>query len=75
MLKSVALFKFLKPNITCSNSLFHSSNLNFEKWLVNNDKIYPPQTPDEPRRPAVSTNNILCIVATVTLLQKIILLF
>ena len=27
------------------------------RWLTYNDKMYPPQAPDEPRRPAVSISS------------------
>lgn len=33
-----------------------------KRWLRYNDAIYPPQAPDEERRPAVSYNNMILTI-------------
>ncbi|EEB18269.1 mitochondrial 50S ribosomal protein L22, putative [Pediculus humanus corporis] len=46
------LCRFLKPNVFTSGTFFHTSSANSLKWLELNEKIYPPQEPGEPPRPA-----------------------
>lgn len=44
-----------------SQQSLHTTHTNFklEKWSDQNEWVYPPQKPGEPRRPAVSNGDFL----------------
>lgn len=64
--KTIRFFPLINPHCeyihhTAALQAFVNNKNKEGKWLKYNEVIYPPQSPDEPRRPAVQIHEFLRI--------------